>query len=135
MEIKSPELLNAAEVAPNSTTPVKGKVTIEQVRDLLCEYVSQSNYNMVKHIERGFVYARDTRDTEELLQFIMQSIRAQLIGQMDPQSIKYSDNATTISHVFDSIKHMLQLIPADTNSQAKSQMAAFIVGNLLKFIT
>lgn len=135
MEIKSPELLNAAEVAPNSLTPVKSKVTIEQVRDLLCEYVSQNNYSMAKHIERGFVYAKDTNSTEELLQFIMQSIRAQLIRQMDTQSSNYGYNTTTISHVFDSIKHMLQLIPADTTPQTKSQMAAFIIGNLLKFIT
>lgn len=134
MEFKSPELNSASEVSPNCTTPTKRKVTIDEVRDLLCEYVSQHNYSLVKHIDRGYVYAKETQNTQELLQFIMQSARAQLIGQMDPQNSDYVAKANNINQVFDAIKHVLQLIPNDGSYQSKSQMAAFITGNLIKFI-
>ncbi len=134
MEIKSNELKNAGEVAPTSIAHVKSKITADQVRDVLCEYVGQSNYHLVKHIERGYVRSIPTSSIEEYLQLLMQNIRSQLISQLNPEDESYNHQSKSIGQVFDGVKSVLKLLPVASDRRFKDELNAFVVGTLLKFI-
>jgi hypothetical protein len=134
MEIKSIEITGANTVPSTSIDAPKREVTLEDVKNLLCEYVGTRNYSLVKHVERGLVYAKDTKSVEDFMTSLMQSMRAQIVGQLNSENNNYSTKVNAINNVFEAVTHTLRLLHAEDTPQSKNQLAAFLIGTLLKFV-
>ena len=135
MDLKSNELINAAETSADSLTPERAVVTLEQLRSTIAAYLGQKDYSLLKNFDQSIVMSIASVSSEELLQGMVSCIRTYMLTQIRSKETNYTDRVIIVDKIFDALKSLIDVISTHNIKTNKHELAATLLGNILKQIT
>lgn len=130
-DIKSPEMQQAHTVPASITSNLEPEKTIHDIKNYIIDYLASKNYKLIKPFESGTLSISNIQSDKQLFQAIFNAVKLQLIAAVSESKDK-DVKLLTISHVFTSINHMLEVLTTQDITTSKENLVAVLSGLLIK---
>jgi hypothetical protein len=128
MNFKSDELKNAIFVEPNSTYTEKSIIDVQNLRNLLRNFVLSKNIDLVNLYDLAAFNKKVSSSGLENLEFLFESIRKNLLDNF----INDKNKQAIINLMFDNMLSNLKLLKIINTELSSDEINTIILGFLIK---